>query len=210
MQQTAKLTTITPDIARSILKQNTHNRQLRQHVVMRYADQMTAGEWKITGDTIKIASDGTVLDGQHRLLACIESSVTFQAYLVCGLDREVYDLIDAGLPRRTSDALHIQGENNTALLGSVLGWISRFELGTLAHRYSPKLTSHEALELLRKGTKPDVILFDQARKRFDYRRLLLPVSHPGPGPRGTVFRQTGNRRRTQNRRARILPPRAIA
>ena len=119
----AELKTITPEEAARILENNTHNRQCRQTVVKRYARQMAAGEWRLTGETIKIAADGSLLDGQHRLLACIEAATPFDAYIVTGLDPGVFDVIDSGVPRRTADALHVKGEKSTALLAAVLGWV---------------------------------------------------------------------------------------
>jgi hypothetical protein len=147
----ADLRIITPDEARLILQKNTRNRPVRAGTVKRYAVQMSAGEWKLTGDTIKLATDSTILDGQHRLLACVEAEKPFEAYIVTGLSPEVYDLIDAGLPRRTSDALHISGEVSVALLAAALGWLYRFEKGTLPHTFQgPKMTAHQAMELLRR------------------------------------------------------------
>ncbi len=50
-----------------------------------YANAMKSGEWKYNGESIKVCTDGSLLDGQHRLEACIESGVTFDTLLVTNL-----------------------------------------------------------------------------------------------------------------------------
>lgn len=146
----ARLTTISPQLASLMLKSNTRNRPIRLDAVKRYAGQMKAGEWKLTGETIKVGSDNSLLDGQHRLLACIEAGEPFEAYIVSGLSPDVFDVIDVGIPRRASDALHIMGETSVALLAAALGWLYRFEQGTLHYNAASKMSSHEAIELLKR------------------------------------------------------------
>lgn len=149
MNPTVTLETITPAQAGLILQLNGKNRELRPTTVKRYAEQMRAGLWRVTGDTIKIAEGGTLLDGQHRLYACLQAEAPFDAYVIRGLDPDLYDLIDAGLPRRPADALHIRGEVSTTMLSAALGWIYRFEKGSLAHNaQGSKMSSHAALDLL--------------------------------------------------------------
>ena len=66
------LETITPAQAAEWLKGNTVNRRLVLHHVERLASEMLAGEWRITGDCIKLNGD-RLLDGQHRLQAIVQS-----------------------------------------------------------------------------------------------------------------------------------------
>lgn len=119
--------TITPEIAARILQANSHNRPVRPSVVKRYAQQMKNGEWRLTGEAIKIASNGALLDGQHRLLACLESQQPFEVYMITGLPPDIFDILDTGTPRRVPDVLHIAGEHSVNLLAASLGWIYRFE-----------------------------------------------------------------------------------
>ena len=58
---------ITPDMAAQMLERNTMNRNISQLNVTRYANDMASGAWEQNGETIKIAEDGTILDGQHPL-----------------------------------------------------------------------------------------------------------------------------------------------
>lgn len=77
-----QLVTITPGMAEEMLKRNIANRKVNQANVNRIAADMATGNYRINGETIKISSNGEILDGQHRLLACIKSGVPFKSYIV--------------------------------------------------------------------------------------------------------------------------------
>lgn len=100
-------TRITPKMAAEILLSNTHNRKISQKIVERYARDMKSGNWKLTGEAISISKDGTVLDGQHRLLACVLANVSFLAFIVRGLSMDSQIAIDGGKKRSVGDQLHL-------------------------------------------------------------------------------------------------------
>jgi len=67
---------ITPERALDLMVGNTDNRNLREAVWQSYARDMKEGRWKAgQGEPIHIAPDGTIGNGQHRLMAIIESEV---------------------------------------------------------------------------------------------------------------------------------------
>lgn len=68
---TAKVETITPDIAKTMLGENVNNRRISHDNVNMFAREMRNGEWRFNGEAIKFSKDGRLLDGQHRLLAVI-------------------------------------------------------------------------------------------------------------------------------------------
>lgn len=105
---------ITPEIAEALLKENTNNRPLNRARVRLYVDAMKRGQWKLSGDSIKRATDKTtgkkrLIDGQHRLQACIESGITFTTVVVDDLEEDVFSVIDRGKNRSVSDVMHIAG-----------------------------------------------------------------------------------------------------
>lgn len=59
-----RVTTITPDMAKDMLKNNTENRTLKSRRVQMYANDMLNGNWKMNGDTIVIGDDGVLKNGQ--------------------------------------------------------------------------------------------------------------------------------------------------
>lgn len=104
--------TITPEIAHEWLRGNTINRPVKQHYVRMLASDMELGRWKRNGETIK-RNGRLLLDGQHRLLACIMANTPFETLVVDGIDRDVFPTIDDGCPRSRIDTLAVAGEKIT-------------------------------------------------------------------------------------------------
>lgn len=66
---------MTPGLAKKMLASNADNqRNLRMSKVEQYVRDMLAGHWPITGETIKVATDGALIDGQHRLTAVLHAA----------------------------------------------------------------------------------------------------------------------------------------
>jgi hypothetical protein len=120
---------ITPELARKWLGQNTHNRNVRQRVVLAYAADMVAGNWQWNGESIKFAIDGTLLDGQHRLAAIIESGMTITMLVVRGLPSEAQETVDGGAKRKFSDVLQLRGERSPVLLAAITRRVTAWEAG---------------------------------------------------------------------------------
>lgn len=119
IQPSNSVETVTPDTARAWLATNTHNRHIRRSVVAIYARDMAEGRWVFTGEPIKFATDGTLLDGQHRLHAVVASEATVAMLVVRGLSLHVQDAMDTGARRTTADALSLSGERNAVVMASV-------------------------------------------------------------------------------------------
>jgi len=140
-------TLITPDIAKQYLEGNKANRRTRPAVISRYAQEMKAGNWKEeTAELIKIADSGLVLDGQHRLFAVIESGKSIAFYVATGVPEEVFDVLDSGVLRSSSDVLHVAGvkyANNMPSIISLFRDVNAYVSGTASHL---KLTGREALQ----------------------------------------------------------------
>lgn len=106
--------TITPDMASALLEANTHNRPISRARVRMYADAMKRGQWKVNGESIKtsrnpLTGEIRLLDGQHRLVACIESGMPFKTLAVSDLEEAVFSVIDRGKARGNGDILAIAG-----------------------------------------------------------------------------------------------------
>src|SRR5215471_7565954 len=93
---TRKLDTIilSPERAAELLEHNSYNRPLSQPHVERIARQIRDGKWKFNGDTIKISTNGDVLDGQHRLWAVLEAKKAIETVIVYGIERDAFATID--------------------------------------------------------------------------------------------------------------------
>lgn len=151
---------ISPAKARRLLTANHHNRNLRETRVTQLANAMARGEWEMNGETIKIAADGTLLDGQHRLQAVVESGVAIKSVVVRGLPPEVQDTVDTGRRRRIADVLAIEGHSDTHALAAAINSLHRYRNG-LRMDYSNEgaPTVQQALDLLARTPElPDSVV----------------------------------------------------
>lgn len=129
---TTAVVNVTPaQAAEWLAKNNTHNRALRENKVASYARDMASGAWAFNGDTIRFSSDGTLLDGQHRLGAIVRADVTVPCIVVWGLAAETQDTMDIGAHRALRDQLLLRGENNSRDLAAVARRAMLAERGTL-------------------------------------------------------------------------------
>ncbi len=128
---------ISPAMASAWLARNTHNRSFNRNAVTQYVRDMRANTWKLNGETIKFDVNGELLDGQHRLRACVEADTPFQSYVISGVSPQAFDTVDIGRKRTTGDALVINGEINTSQLAGALGFVWRYENQCLERKEFP-------------------------------------------------------------------------
>ena len=126
----ATVMTITPGKAAEFMGRDAKNRPVRDDDVNTYARDMMAGAWPVNGETIKIARNGDVLDGRHRLLACMRAGVPFRTYIVTGLLPEAQDTIDCGITRTAGDQLGLHGEYQPKSLAAITKWAIRWAAGS--------------------------------------------------------------------------------
>ena len=100
---------ITPDLASRLLEKNDCNRKLNRRVVRNYANDIQTGKWQVNGESIKIANDGTLLDGQHRLTAVVTTGIPIMSAIADNLDKEVFKSIDRGYKRSLGQVLGLTG-----------------------------------------------------------------------------------------------------
>jgi len=129
---------VDPATAARWLKQNTHNRRMRPAHVGNLARDMAAGNWRLTGEAIKFASDGALLDGQHRLAAVVKSGETVMMLVVRNLSPDAQTVMDTGNKRTAADALGLKKHENATLLAASVRLAILVENGSLAgNAYSP-------------------------------------------------------------------------
>lgn len=151
MSPTYEVVEITPELAAEWLgNHNTHNRNLRYRVVRAYAQDIASGNWQETGDSIKFATDGALLDGQHRLAAIRESGVTIRSLVVRGLPTRAQEVVDGGAKRTFADALHLRGERNYNLLGAIIRRVWAWENGMRGDTHNAQPTVAQLSEVLEK------------------------------------------------------------
>lgn len=131
---------LTPEEATRLLELNTLNRPLNETHVKRIANQIATGKWKFNGDTIKISEDNQVLDGQHRLWACVEAKTTIRTILVRGVERDAFATIDTlRKPRSGADVLALSGASrHRQYTSAALQWLIRWQRGILEQYRAPQ------------------------------------------------------------------------
>lgn len=142
---TVAVETITPDRAEWLLSRNNVNRALRSDRVESYARQMTDGLWRLTGEPITL--NGTdLLNGQHRLSACVKAGVPFTTVVVRGVATDAMRVMDSGLPRSVADALGFEGHTNTRNLSALTRLVLSYEQGIIrGERRKAMLISRDAI-----------------------------------------------------------------
>lgn len=171
----AEIKTIYPQQAKQLLKLNTRNRPLASRHVNLLADEMRTGNWKLNGETITLSGD-TLLDGQHRLAACVLANTPFDSFVVEGADSDCFDTIDVGKKRTNADTLHVKGEKHYVALSSSLRVIHYYynEIGENPGDACSQLTNIQVQKLLEwhPGIRKSVNKFTSPSHK-----ALVPLSH---------------------------------
>tara|TARA_R110000803_G_scaffold106505_1_gene174582 strand:- start:193 stop:1011 length:819 start_codon:yes stop_codon:yes gene_type:complete len=126
------MTTITPPMASVMLASNTANRKLNNRHVEFLADQILSGKWQNNGQTIVIADDGTLMDGQHRLSAIVKANKSTKLGLCTGAPRSAMASIDNGKLRSTYDVLSMINAPYAALISSAMQILYKFDHGEIS------------------------------------------------------------------------------
>ncbi len=120
---TSRIIDIDPASAATILEErNKGNRPPKPNKVQQFAADMVKDAWGLTGDTLKFAPDGRLLDGQNRLAAGVRAGRSFKTHVVFGIDPALFGRMDIGKPRNPADVLHIAGYKYASTLASALRW----------------------------------------------------------------------------------------
>jgi hypothetical protein len=100
---------ITPEKAQLLLERNTGNRVAKESHVCFLSKQMSNGLFLENGESIVFDKHGELKDGQHRLLAIINSGKSYHIPVVTGVDKETMATFDTGKNRSAGDILYLNG-----------------------------------------------------------------------------------------------------
>ena len=123
--------TITPADAKDLLAANINNRILRPDRIAQYAQDMANGQWTLTGEPLIFARDGQMLNGQHRLHACIEAGTPFTTAVARDADPAVFQHLDSGLKRTHGDITAQLGVKNAHLTASTARFVLGYHAGAI-------------------------------------------------------------------------------
>lgn len=148
-----EVVTVTPERAQQLLEQNKNNRRVSAKNLEKVEAIMSRGEWRLNGEAIKVSTSGRVLDGQHRLLASVNTGTTFQTLIVYGLPDETQETMDSGKSRTLADILSLRGYKSTHSLAAIVTAIIRSEIYGIKSAVSSgtaarPVTNHQAVRRL--------------------------------------------------------------
>ena len=100
----SEVATITPEMAKKWLeKNNLSNRNLSDSRVDAMVSDIKSGNWHLTHQGIAFDNDGNLLDGQHRLMACVKSGIPIESMITLGMTKDACVAIDNTRPRSVID-----------------------------------------------------------------------------------------------------------
>lgn len=142
-------------------------RPMNDNAVNRYADDMRASNWALTGQGITFDEDGNLIDGQHRLAAIVKAGVPVEMVVTFGVPSTVargvatIDTIDIGRGRSMAQQLKIDGMEYYSEVGSAaritllmaVPWISNSAPRIAAIRVAQMMHNHylSLIKTLRAG-----------------------------------------------------------
>lgn len=145
--------TITPQIAEEYLRHNQRNRKPKKRTIAAYAATMRGGNWLLTGETIQFDWCGTLINGQHRLMAVIEAGIPVQFSVARDCAPDTARVIDNLPPRTATDAALYAGEhgftNTHAAICRAL-----FMYGRDPRLTNARLTNDQVLRLYNRHREP--------------------------------------------------------
>lgn len=108
------LEVINAEKAAEYLATSAGNRPLKKTNVSIMSKAMAANEWHITGQPIIFNEYGALIDGHHRLTACVASGIDFKTLVVRNVRRAALTSIDVGGKRTVGDQLTFIDKNSYA------------------------------------------------------------------------------------------------
>ena len=112
---------ITPSLALAMMEHNKsdewHNRPESKSALERFKAAMRRN-WKLTGEPLIFSVSGRLLNGQHRLVACIETGLSFPCLVVFGIDDDAFKYIDIGTRRTAAHIFMIEDIPNYAVVAA--------------------------------------------------------------------------------------------
>lgn len=117
--------TITPLMAEEWLKRNVANiRKPKTPSIGEYSEAMKKAQWDFNGDPIRFDKEGNLVDGQNRLISCVESGKSFTTAVVYGIESS--DNIDGGRKRTLAELVASVGFNNQTQVSAVINGIHNY------------------------------------------------------------------------------------
>lgn len=107
-------------MARVYLNTSVGNRVIKQDILRGLVSYLKNDQFKVNGETIVFDSEGSLMDGHHRLEAVAASGVPAIFIVVRGVERSTWTTMDSGTARSLGDVFRIEGIPNYNSVSSVV------------------------------------------------------------------------------------------
>lgn len=132
-----KLTDITPEMAAEWLAHNDPaQRPLNKAHVKSLATMILARKFAETHEAIAFTTDGTLIDGQHRLRAIVQAGVAVRMWVARDVPVQVFEYIGGGKPRALTYQLGVSKYFVGACQSLIVGLLSRTATDQLLVRHT--------------------------------------------------------------------------
>lgn len=113
-QEKSELILVDAEMAKKLLSCNYEkNRNIRRNVVNKYKKLLIEKKFLLTHQGVALTKTGRLIDGQHRLMAIIETGIPALLFITTGLSEEAYKATDRGHSRKLTDILRYEGREPT-------------------------------------------------------------------------------------------------
>lgn len=173
---TSAVMVISPKQARLWLEKNTMNRPINEGNLSFLTSEIQRNNFHITGESIKIAEDGTLLDGQHRLMAIVKSGMAVKMFVIQGLPKDSFKYMDTGRTRQASDVLAIEGIKNSSKMAALAKFVMSFSKNKFDNVYNKhdqkrsKITNADVSDFVNKNHES---LLDSYEYGFGHKKKLI-------------------------------------
>lgn len=123
--------TITPAEAEELAKKARPGTRVKESAVAGYERAMRSGEWVFNGMPIVIGASGQLLDGLHRLHACVRAGVPFETLVVENAPDDILHTLDQQRRRSFSGVLSARGVKHAAGVTTTLMRLIRYDEGKM-------------------------------------------------------------------------------
>lgn len=122
---------VTPEwAAQQLAERNTRNRRLSS-AWLKLLSAIERGKMLVNGETIVFDTDGTLINGQHRLKAIAEGNHVVPMLIVYGVRPEAFATYDQGKRRNGADVLSIVGYEDCVTAAAALAWQNMYDMGDM-------------------------------------------------------------------------------
>ncbi|KQO98817.1 hypothetical protein [Leifsonia sp. Leaf264] len=154
---------VTPKIAEGYLAASANLRPVPQKSVRKILTDIRGGNFMFTGNPIKFAPDGKLIDGAAVLSAIIRANTPVKVAIATGISYAARNAMDSGAQFKLKDALVNNGITRANAVQAALNGIQEYENGEFEQEkdpFRPAITIPASLDFLAKNPSVKQIASD--------------------------------------------------